>query len=106
MRSGSNCFRVNLHYGYMQETNIPKTLANARYDQLGFFYEPLQISYFLSRKTVVPSSKPGMPHCGGRNCSPGWCAAPPPRWISSACPSTVLWNWERRSRSEEGGRDG
>jgi KUP system potassium uptake protein len=57
---GSNCFRVNLHYGYMQETNIPKTLANARYDQLGFFYEPLQISYFLSRKTVVPSSKPGM----------------------------------------------
>jgi KUP system potassium uptake protein len=57
---GSNCFRVNLHYGYMQETNIPKTLANARYDQLGFFYEPLQISYFLSRKTVVPGSRPGM----------------------------------------------
>jgi KUP system potassium uptake protein len=57
---GSNCFRVNLHYGYMQETNIPRTLANARYDQLGFFYEPLQISYFLSRKTVVPGSRPGM----------------------------------------------
>jgi KUP system potassium uptake protein len=56
----NNCFRVNLHYGYMQETNIPKTLANARYDQLGFFYEPLQMSYFLSRKTVVPSSKPGI----------------------------------------------
>ena len=60
-RSGCNCYRVNLHYGYMQATNIPKTLANARYDQLGFFYEPLQISYFLSRKTVIPSSKPGMP---------------------------------------------
>jgi KUP system potassium uptake protein len=57
---GNNCFRANLHYGYMQETNIPKTLANARYDQLGFFYEPLQMSYFLSRKTVVPRSKPGM----------------------------------------------
>jgi KUP system potassium uptake protein len=57
---GNNCFRVNLHYGYMQPTDIPKTLANARYDQLGFFYEPLQISYFLSRKTVVPSSRPGM----------------------------------------------
>jgi KUP system potassium uptake protein len=57
---GSNCFRVNLHYGYMQETNIPRTLANARHDQLGFFYEPLQISYFVSRKTVVPGSRPGM----------------------------------------------
>jgi len=57
---GNNCFRVNLHYGYMQETNIPRTLANARYDQLGFFYEPLQISYFLSRKTVIPSSRPGL----------------------------------------------
>ncbi|EWY37645.1 potassium transporter Kup [Skermanella stibiiresistens SB22] len=57
---GGNCFRVNLHYGYMQATNIPKTLANARYDQLGFFYEPMRISYFLSRKTVIPSSKPGM----------------------------------------------
>ena len=51
---------MNLHYGYMQATNIPKTLANARYDQLGFFYEPLQISYFVSRKTVVPGSRPGM----------------------------------------------
>jgi KUP system potassium uptake protein len=58
---GSNCFRVNLHYGYMQATNILKTLANVRYDQLGFFCEPLQISYFLSRKIVVPSSRPGMP---------------------------------------------
>jgi KUP system potassium uptake protein len=57
---GNNCFRVNLRYGYMQATNIPKTLANARRDQLGFFYEPMQISYFLSRKTVIPSSKPGM----------------------------------------------
>ncbi|WP_407697342.1 potassium transporter Kup [Skermanella rosea] len=59
-RIGDNCFRVILHYGYMQSTNIPKTLANARYDQLGFFYEPMRLSYFLSRKTVIPSSRPGM----------------------------------------------
>lgn len=56
----SNCFQINLHYGYMQATNIPKTLANARYDQLGFSYEPMQISYFLSRKTVIPVSRLGM----------------------------------------------
>jgi KUP system potassium uptake protein len=58
---GSNCHRVNLHYGYMQSPNIPHTLANARSDQLGFVYEPMRISYFLSRKTVIPSPKPGMP---------------------------------------------
>jgi KUP system potassium uptake protein len=56
-----NCYRVNLHYGYMQSPNIPQTLANARYNQLGFIYEPATVSYFLSRKTVIPSSKPGMP---------------------------------------------
>jgi KUP system potassium uptake protein len=58
---GNNCHRLNLHYGYMQSPNIPKTLANARYDQIGFVYDPTQISFFLSRKTVIPSSKPGMP---------------------------------------------
>jgi KUP system potassium uptake protein len=57
---GCNCHRLNLHYGYMQSPNIPQTLANARYDQIGFFYEPTRISYFLSRKTVIPSPKPGM----------------------------------------------
>ena len=61
MDLGCNCNRVNLHYGYMQSPNIPRTLANARYDQLGFIYEPATVSYFLSRKTVIPSAKPGMP---------------------------------------------
>ena len=58
---GCNCNRVNLHYGYMQSPNIPQTLAEARYNQLGFIYEPATVSYFLSRKTVIPSPKPGMP---------------------------------------------
>ena len=35
---GCNCNRVNLHYGYMQSPNIPQTLAEARYNQLGFIY--------------------------------------------------------------------
>ena len=30
---GCNCNRVNLHYGYMQSPNIPRTLREARYDQ-------------------------------------------------------------------------
>jgi KUP system potassium uptake protein len=52
--------RVVLRYGYMDETNIPRTLANATEQQLGFFYEPMKISYFLSRETIISSSKAGM----------------------------------------------
>jgi KUP system potassium uptake protein len=61
MDLGCNCNRVNLHYGYMQSPNIPRALREARYNQLGFSYEPATVSYFLSRKTVIPSAKPGMP---------------------------------------------
>lgn len=52
--------RVILRFGFMEDTNIPKTLAHARSDQLGFFYEPMSISYFLSRETIIPSTAPGM----------------------------------------------
>lgn len=52
--------RLVLRFGFMEETNIPKTLAQARTDQLGFFYEPMSISYFLSRETIIPSNAPGM----------------------------------------------
>ena len=52
--------RLMLRYGFMEDPNIPKALAHARSDQLGFFYEPMSISYFLSRETLIPSSVPGM----------------------------------------------
>ena len=52
--------RLVLRFGFMEDLNIPKTLAHARTDQLGFFYEPMSISYFLSRETVIPSARPGM----------------------------------------------
>ena len=32
----------------------------ARSDQLGFFYEPMSISYFLSRETLITSAKSGL----------------------------------------------
>ena len=56
----SHFSRMVLHYGFMESPDIPKTLAQAKTTELGFFYEPLSISYFLSRETIVPSSKPGM----------------------------------------------
>jgi KUP system potassium uptake protein len=53
--------RLVLRFGFMEDPNIPKTMAHARTEQLGFFYEPMSISYFLSRETIIPSTQPGMP---------------------------------------------
>jgi len=53
-------FRLVLCYGFMDETDIPRTLANLSQQQLGFFYEPMKISYFLSRETIIAADQPGM----------------------------------------------
>jgi len=52
--------RVVVRYGFMDETNVPRALANASETQLGFFYEPMKISYFLSRETIISGDRPGM----------------------------------------------
>jgi KUP system potassium uptake protein len=52
--------RLTLRFGFMEDPNIPKTMAHARTEQLGFFYEPMSISYFLSRETIIASQNPGM----------------------------------------------
>ncbi|MTJ82310.1 MAG: potassium transporter Kup [Telmatospirillum sp.] len=53
-------YRVVLRFGFMDETNVPRALANASQQQLGFFYEPMGISYFLSRETIITADPPGM----------------------------------------------
>ncbi|CAA7626801.1 potassium transporter [Candidatus Terasakiella magnetica] len=55
-----NFHRLVLRYGFMESPNIPKALAHARTDQLGFFYEPMSVSYFVSRETLIPVSKVGL----------------------------------------------
>ncbi len=52
--------RIVMRFGFMEEPNIPKALAQARSDQLGFFYEPMSISYFLSRETLIPKEGKGL----------------------------------------------
>jgi KUP system potassium uptake protein len=47
--------RIILHYGFMEIVDVPKALANAPLAALGFVYEPMSISYFLSRETLVPA---------------------------------------------------
>jgi len=55
-----NFHRLFLRYGFMESPNIPKALAHARSDELGFFYEPMSVSYFVSRETLIPLPKPGV----------------------------------------------
>ncbi len=75
-------------------------LANATEQRLGFFYEPMRISYFLSRETIIASDKPGMDPL--REALFAWMSrsASSPRWNSFRCRSTGWSNWATRSRSD------
>lgn len=53
-----NFFRLLVRYGFMEEPNIPEALRQA--ERSGLRCDPMQSSYFLSRETVIPSSRPGM----------------------------------------------
>jgi KUP system potassium uptake protein len=58
--------RVVLEFGFMDDLNVPKALANARLDDLGFFYEPFSTSYFLSRDIVLPTGRSALPRWQAR----------------------------------------
>ncbi len=51
-------YRVILHYGFMEETNVPAALEKV--DQCGGPFEMMQTSFFLSRQTLLSAEKPGM----------------------------------------------
>ena len=55
-----NVIRLLLRYGFMESPKIPKARAQATTSQLGFFYEPMSLSYFVSRETVIPRRRPGL----------------------------------------------
>jgi KUP system potassium uptake protein len=55
---GEGFFRVILHYGFMDEPDVPAALQLCQRDDLDF--EPMRTTYFLSRETVVPSKMVGM----------------------------------------------
>jgi len=52
-------FRVVLRFGFMEETDVPKALAEL--EDCGGLFDMMQTSFFLSRQTLLPSKKPGMP---------------------------------------------
>ncbi len=50
---------VTLHFGYMETPNVPKALAIAR--KLGWQFDIMSTSFFLSRRALKPAAKSGMP---------------------------------------------
>jgi|AraplaCL_Cvi_mCL_1032061.scaffolds.fasta_scaffold00173_25 KUP system potassium uptake protein len=51
-------YRIILHYGFMEEIDIPAALAHT--DGCGAVFKAMDTSFFLGRQTLIPSSKPGM----------------------------------------------
>jgi len=52
-------YRVIVTFGYIETPNIPKALALAR--KLGWKFDIMSTSFFLSRRALKPSPKGGMP---------------------------------------------
>lgn len=53
--------RVTLSFGFMETPNVVKALTSSRTRKLGLKFDIMKTSFFLSRRTVVPSEKSGMP---------------------------------------------
>jgi KUP system potassium uptake protein len=51
--------RVALRFGYMETPNVPKALAIAR--KLGWQFDIMSTSFFLSRRALKPVARAGMP---------------------------------------------
>lgn len=56
---GQNFYRILIHYGFMQDPDIPRALARAA--DHGLAFKMMETSFFLSRQTLVASTAPGMP---------------------------------------------
>jgi KUP system potassium uptake protein len=56
---GATFMRVILRFGYMETPNIPRALAIAR--KLGWQFDIMSTSFFLSRRALKPAPHSGMP---------------------------------------------
>ena len=57
-RLGPGMYRVIVHYGFMEDPNIPRVLAEVSFDDWRF--NPMQTTFFLGRETLISTKKPGM----------------------------------------------
>jgi KUP system potassium uptake protein len=56
---GETFQRITLRFGFMETPNVPKALAIAR--KLGFTFDIMATSFFLSRRALKPAPHSGMP---------------------------------------------
>jgi KUP system potassium uptake protein len=56
---GQTFSKVTLRFGYMETPNVPKGLAIAR--KLGWQFDIMSTSFFLSRRALRPAARSGMP---------------------------------------------
>jgi KUP system potassium uptake protein len=56
---GDSFWRVQMRFGYMETPNIPRTLSLLR--KLGFKFDIMATSFFLSRRSIRPAVKSAMP---------------------------------------------
>jgi KUP system potassium uptake protein len=61
---GATFLRVVLQFGFMDNPNVPRALAVAR--RLGWQFDIMSTSFFLSRRALKPATKSGMPRWQGR----------------------------------------
>ncbi|MDD1975270.1 MULTISPECIES: potassium transporter Kup [Pseudomonas] len=57
---GEGFYRVLLHFGFMDEPDVPAALKLCHLEGLDF--SPMRTTFFLSRETVIPSRLVGMTH--------------------------------------------
>ena len=56
---GSLTVAVYISYGFMESPNLPKALGLCR--KLGLKFDIMATSFFLGRRSIVPSAQSGMP---------------------------------------------
>jgi KUP system potassium uptake protein len=56
---GETFLRVRLRFGFMESPNVPKALAIAR--RVGWQFDIMSTSFFLSRRALRPAAHSGMP---------------------------------------------
>jgi KUP system potassium uptake protein len=55
---GAGIYRMRVHYGFMQDPNVPDVLSLIDHPDLNF--DPAQTTYFLGRETLIATDRPGM----------------------------------------------
>jgi KUP system potassium uptake protein len=55
---GHNCFQLNVFYGFKDEPDIPRVLAQCEHHGLSF--EMMETSFFIARQTVISAPGSGM----------------------------------------------